>query len=177
MKVTKSLEQLDATLHIGKQDSNIVITILVSNNSDMKFNGSSGNGMWSQISLIDEDNLSRLEGVATVAAVTHWEIDSDEHLYYKTATETPEEASETWSELEKRGYNYISNPEKYKENKDQDKTYFAHSLDIEKEKDIQFTAEADIFFEGGHNMSITFKPHEIDEEPIETDSLKTGKMN
>lgn len=171
MQETYTEQGLEARLHAGRQEDRIHVTLVVTNNGDEEFTASSGMGTWSYIHLVDENDVPRLQGVGSTAAVTPWAIPPNKSLVAARVTETPAEASEAW-DMNFDSMTFITDIDEYLDRSEEDDdVFFANNVNLPEENHIQLTATGSVDL-GAFNpeLQIEFTPTDLD-EPLDPEEF------
>lgn len=155
---------LNPSLHIGFEDGQVVIDIVVENLSDEDLTLS---GRWSQMMILDEDDSPRLESMATTCVVKNWNLDAGKALHAQRRSETPEMIRE-----DMEGYEgaLTFTPDKTAEDREE-RVYYAPNIDPEADGDERFTAQATIrLSEYSIALERSFTLNDLD-APADIDSM------
>lgn len=155
---------LNPSLHIGFEDGQVVVDVILENTSDEDLKAS---GRWVQINIVDDEGRPRLESMATTCVVKQWEIDAGKSIRRQRRSETPQMVRDDMDEYEGA---LTFTPNRDEEDRD-NRVYYMENIDPEAESEDRFTASAKITL-GEYSITLekSFTLSEL-EAPDDIDSL------
>lgn len=164
MHVTEEGDRHETTLHVGRDDERLYITLAVTNTGEDPITAQSGGGKWASMQVVDEHDVRRLERMGTTQAMTGWTIPPGKSLVTCRATETPQEVRE----LDVSFVDYVPDIE---EADTDERRYYTPNVDLPSDEDVSMTVHASVDLSGlATKFSQTFTPAELP-DPLDHDDV------
>lgn len=168
MEKTVSDGNLEYKFHIGREDSSLFLTALITNISEDEVTFTTNMGSWCKIFIYDNTyDVERLEPTLSTAAIKDWRIPSGKSIAHTRKTKNPDELD---FELERvTDVSFVDDAEEYINS--EDTVSFVSNIDLNKEKDLNADLEAvlDFEFENSQTIVIEFSPKDVTDEKLDLD--------